>query len=353
MECQRCLLTSEVTKIKNGECEFCRTHDKLEKRKPEYVDRLVRKLKKKKGYQVLIGISGGLDSSYLLWYTVNVLGLKPLVLHFNNKWNTQAAERNMSLLVEKLGVDLIRISSDDEYDELCGAFLKAGVKDADIPNDMYMADLMQTVAKKYKIKYVFNGHDFRYEGSTPLCWTYMDARYMRDVYYQMTGKKLKTPHVQTFWKQIVAGLRGIKHIRVFHYINIPQVEKLNTLNEFGIESYGPKHGENIYTKFIGYYLLPLRWGIDKRIIYLSAQVRSGLLEKEIARGKLADGVRFEKEWFPEIERRTGVRVQEAMIVPRKTYKDFKHYHFRRWRPLIWLLAVLKLTSYTFYKKYAT
>jgi hypothetical protein len=351
MECKKCLLTSDIVHIENGECEFCRLHDELEKQTPEQFERILKKIRKRKGYQVLIGISGGWDSSYLLWYTVEVLGLKPLVLHFNNRWNNPIAEYNMNLLVNTLDVDLLRITSDDTYDRICGALLLAGVKDADIANDMYMADIMQTTALKYNIKYIFNGHDFRTEGSTPLGWTYMDAKYMASVYEYAYGEKLKIDHLQTFAKQIWAGIRGIKHIRVFHYINIPQWQKDEVLKDIGIRDYGAKHGENIYTKFIGYWLLPKKWGIDKRIVYLSAQVRSGYLTKEEARLRMMEDVDLSDIDTDEILARTWVSVDMAMAVPKKTYKDFDHYNFKRFKPLIWLMAKLHLISYTFYKKY--
>jgi len=344
-------MTSGVTKIReDGECDFCKMHEELEGLTgfAEIAD----KVRAQPGYQCLIGISGGFDSSYLLWYTVKKLGIKPLVLHFNNKWNTDEAEFNMNLLVTKLGVDLLRITADEEYDKLCGALLKAGVKDADIANDMYMADMMQTVARKYKIKYIFNGHDFRYEGSAPLAWTYMDAKYIKSVYKWAYGEELKTPHIQTFWKQIRAAISGVKHIRVFHYVFISEEERFNTLIDFGLKPYGEKHGENIYTKWVGYDLLPHKWGIDKRNVYLSARIRSGFMTKKEAKEELKEGVSVsinEDELFV----RTGISVEDAYLAKERTYKDFDHYNFKRFKLLLWLLWKFKLTSYQFYKKYAT
>jgi hypothetical protein len=351
MECRRCLLTDQETVIRDGQCEFCHTHDNLNKLSGADFIEITERLRRKKGYQVLIGISGGLDSSYLLWYTVNVLKLKPLVIHFNNGWNDPIATQNMSLLIQKLRVDFLEFHSDDEYDELCGCFLRAGVKDADIPNDIYMTELMRRVAVKYKIKYSFNGHDFRTEGSTPLAWTYMDARYIESVYTVYTGKKLKTFMNYTMWRQIKSALYGIKNIRVFHYITITDQVKRNTMTAFGWKDYGAKHGENIYTKFIGYYLLPNKWGIDKRINYKSALVRSGRLAKNQAKFDLKKGVEFDRAHFTEIERRTGVSVAHALAAPKQTYEDFDHYNFKRWKPVLWVMVKLGLTSYNFYKKY--
>lgn len=351
MECRRCLFTDSETVIINGECDFCRMHDKQSLLESDYVTNLADKLRKKNGYQVVIGISGGLDSSYLLWYTVNVLGLRPLVIHFNNRWDSSIAIHNMNLLVNKLGVDFQIYTSDDEYDKLCGAFLRSGVKDLDIPNDIYMTELIRRIQVKYGIKYGFNGHDFRTEGSTPLGWTYMDAKYVRSVYKTYTGKKLKTFLNYTFWNQITSALMGLHQVRIFHYITVSDEEKRNTMKQFGWKDYGAKHGENIYTKFIGYYVLPRRWGIDKRKVYLSAQIRSGKITKEEAKEMLRGSVNVNTLDFQSIEARTGVRIIDALYAKKQTYKDFDHYNFKRWKFLLWVMYKLGLTSYNFYKKY--
>ena len=123
------------------------------------------------------------------------------------------------------------------------------------------------------------------------------------------------------------------------------------LYEFGLYPYSGKHGENTYTKWIGYYLLPVKWGIDKRRVYLSAQIRSGYITKEEALDELKKVVSVDMD-FKEFVRRTGVTLDEAMNAKEHTYKDFDHYHFRRFKPLLWLLAKFNLVSYQFYKKYS-
>lgn len=335
VECKRCLMTSEITNIENGECDFCRMHDKLSKNTPEQFDRIVRRMKKRKGYQVLIGISGGFDSAYMLWYAISVLKLKVFALHFDNGWNAQEADYNINQLLKKFKVDYLRVCADEDYDLLCKAFRYGGTCDVDIPNDMYMADIMQTTAQKFGIKYIFNGHDFRTEGSTPLKWTYMDARYIKDVFRKNIGREIQSKHIQTFWKQILAGLRGIKHIRPFHYVEPKNINDKCT--ELGLVDYGVKHGENIYTKWVGYKLLPDKFGIDKRIVYLSAQMRSGTITRQEAEDVLSKPVKVD-ELF---------EVNDTI----RDRSEYDHYNFKRWKFLIWVMMKLKLTSYNFYKKY--
>jgi hypothetical protein len=335
MECKRCLMTSDIARV-NGQCEFCDMHDRLENNNPEDFYKIVRNIKKRKReYDVLVGISGGFDSSYLLYYTSQKLGLKVLALHFDNGYNNEIAERNMKRIVDFCKVDLVRVYKDEYYDEFCHAMLNCGTPDADIANDMYMADIMQTVARRYGIKYIFNGHDFRTEGSTPTAWTYMDARYMVDVYRKIIGREPKTKHLQTFAKQLYAALIGIKHIRPFHYVEPEGMQEAFEL--MGVESYGAKHCENDYTAFIGYNYLPNKFGIDKRKVYLSALVRSGRLTKSEAKEKLKETVEVE----------FSVPYNKLKLLR----QSYDRYNFKRYKLLIWIMMKLNLTSYTFYKKY--
>jgi hypothetical protein len=251
----------------------------------------------------------------------------------------------MNNLISKLGVDAIvyRVNK-GEYDDLNKSFIHAGVPDADIPNDIAMTKLMYDTANKYGIKYILNGHDFREEGSTPRAWTYMDAEYIRSVYRWYTGKELVNYPLFTFKDQLYYAFKGIKNIRPFHYgFNRKKYEDL-MIAEIGWQSYGGKHAENIYTEFVGNYLLPRKFNIDKRIVYLSALVRSGLLTKEAAREKLSNKPHFDPT-------QVGYSDTELMDIPINDRKVFKSYDFKKYRPLIWVLAKFKVVPYTFYKKY--
>ena len=338
MECDRCLLNDKIAEIKDGTCEYCKMHDDLVHESYMYGPkffRTIEKIKKCKGFQVLMGISGGLDSSYLLVWAVK-MGLRPLVVHFDNGYNTPEAESNMARLVRALGVTLIRYSIPrDEYNDLNYAFQKAKVTDVDIPNDMAMYAIMMDLANKYKIKHVLNGHDFRNEGSCPLRWTYMDAKYLRSVYRWYVGKDLEHFPMLTFKKQLIYALKGIKQLRPYVYDPMADEGKLEALKEYGFLVYGPKHSENIYTKEMSYYYLPEKFGIDKSIIYLSARVRSGWLTKIEAR-----------EMYKKPPTGEYIKTGEA-----RTYKDFNHYNFKRYKSLLWLLAKMRLIPYQFYKKY--
>lgn len=346
-ECKRCLFTSDVAKIGVDQCEYCDIHDSLEAQsKPDELESQLSKIRKKNGkYNCIIGISGGKDSSALLYAAVKWWGLRPLVIHFDNHWNTLVAKSNMEKLVHKLNVDSITFTvNKGEYDTLNNAFLASGVPDADIPNDIAMTKLMYETADKYGIKYILNGHDFREEGSTPRGWTYMDAEYIRSVYRWYTGKELKNYPLFTFKDQITYSLRGIKNIRPFHFITDRSKLEKEMIEFVDWRSYGGKHAENIYTEFVGSYLLPNKFKIDKRIVYLSALVRSGKMAKDDAI------IAFNHK--PPVDTAKFRGIDFGLITDdKRTHYDFKTYNFVKYRPIIWLMAKMKIVPYTFYKKY--
>ena len=348
IECDRCLFTSEIAKIhEDGICEYCRIHDSLEKQSPPAeLNRQLNKIRKKKGkYNCLVGLSGGKDSAVLLYTAVKKWGLRPLVIHFDNGWNNETAKQNMENSVKSLNVDIINYKvNKHEYDTLNEAFLFAGVPDADIPNDIAMTKLMYETADKYGIKYILNGHDFREEGSTPRGWTYMDAEYIRSVYRFYTNTEIKDYPLFTFKDQIIYSLKGIKNIRPFHYMPNREYLTKEMIEFCDWRSYGAKHCENIYTEFVGSFLLPNKFKIDKRIVYLSALVRSGKMDKELARKE------FEYKAPIDMAKFKGIYLSLISDVKR-THKDFKTYNFKKLRLIIWIMAKMKIVPWTFFVKY--
>lgn len=345
-------MTSDVEVIHaDGSCEFCKRYDSMESQaSPENLSAELYKVRKaglRTKYDCLIGISGGLDSSTMLWAAVKEWGLRPLVIHFDNHYNVPEAKHNMNSLVQKLGVDcIVYYVNKKEYDSLNLAFLKAGVPDADIPNDIAMTKLMYDTAHKHGIKYILNGHDFRTEGSTPAKWTYMDAKYIQSVYRSKTGKELINYPLFTFWDQIKAGIRGIKQVRPFHYIEDRTSLEWAMKDDIGFQEYGGKHCENVYTEFVGAHLLPRFHGIDKRRVYYSAMIRSGQISKAQAKEKLKSAPVFHK--FDQLSIETINAITQYELGDRTS---FDRYNFKRYKPLIWLLAKAKVVPWTFYSKY--
>ncbi len=349
VECSICLMTDDIADINNinNICNFCELHKTFGDNYKDFNPILDKIKSNKDKYNCITGISGGLDSSTLLYAAIKKWNLRPLVIHFNNHWNTQLATDNMMKLIKKLNVDFIEYYvNKEEYDNLNKAFLMAGVPDCDIPNDIAMTKLMYETAEKYNIKYILNGHCYKTEGSCPLKWTYMDAKYIKDVYYKFYNKDLENFPLFTFKDQFHYSQLGIEQIRPFHYNDIDRFKLDEEMKEFiDWKSYGWKHGENIYTDFVGSYLLPRKFGIDKRIVYLSARIRSGLLRKEEGKNILNNEPCFDTNMIGD----EYLDLIDSPIVEREKYN---RYNFKEANWLIYYLYLLGTVPYTFYTKYS-
>jgi len=360
MKCNRCLLTDEIPGVtigESGQCNFCDLHDSLELQSSKTsIDDVIKEIKKKgkkRKYDCIVGISGGFDSSYLLHLLVKEYKLRTLAFHFDNGWNGKEAEDNMKTMVDGTGADFIKISMNNmQLNRLNLGFLKAGVSDADIPNDMAMSKLVYDVAEKYDVKTIINGHNYKYEGSTPLGWSYMDAKYIQSVaeYYNID---ISSYPILTFWDQIKYMIKGHKSIRLLYYVEHNKEDMKKMLTErYGWKDYGGNHGENVYTEFIGNYLLPKKFKINKKFIYRSAELRSGIITEDVA----IDGLKassFDDKKLKRIEKTLGVSIQEIMSYPITDRKKFKSYHgdFKKWKFLIWIGTKLGYFPTTFYRKY--
>jgi hypothetical protein len=348
-ECATCLFTSDIAKMHDdGECEYCKLQTQLRDQKREPWDHVVHRIKEKgkgKQYDCLIGISGGEDSSCLLYMAVKAWGLRPLVIHFNNRTNRPEADNNMKVLTEYLNVNFTQYFVDKkEYEAICDAFLINGLPDADIVNDIAMAKLMYTAARENGIKYILNGHDFKNEGSSPKAWSRIDSTYIKSVY----GKEIKNYPLYTVWDQIISGFLGIQQVRPYHYSDHNREEVLYHLNAIGYKDYGGKHNENIYTAFVGSYLLPRKFNIDKRRTYLSAQIREGKITKEAAKEILKTHPSFD---MADLGARQGYIERLCNIAIKRPRSAFKSTNFKRYRVIFWVLMKLKIVPFTMWKKY--
>lgn len=353
IECKTCLFTSDMAKIHDdGECEYCKLQEELRYQAREPWPRVLKRIKKKgkgKQYDCLIGISGGEDSSILLYLAVVSWGLRPKVIHFNNRTNRPEADHNIKLLTEKLNVNFtVEFLDKKEYENLTDGLLKAGVPDADIANDVCMSKMMYQHAKWNGIKYILNGHDFRAEGSSPKAWSVIDYTYLNSVNIKWNGKALFNYPLLTVADQIWGAIIGIKQIRPFHYSDHRREYILRILKSWGWQEYGSKHNENIYTAFVGW-LLREKFKIDKRRTYLSASIREGKIAKEQAKEFLSEPV---KEFnLDDLGERKDHILDLVDRYPIRDRYEYKMTNFKKLKPLFWLLMKFKILPYTAYKKY--
>ena len=366
-ECKRCLMTDDILGViigESGECNFCQMHDQLEKQYPpswaalsDAFDRIKKRGKGHK-FDCLVGISGGVDSTFML-HLCNAYGVRAYAFHFDNGFNTEQAERNMKNILLHTGFTSDRFHiHPDVWRKVNIAVLMAGVSDADIPNDIAMAKLMLDEAYRMDCPTILNGHSFRNEGSVPIGWTYMDGAYLKDMYRRYWKEEIpKEFPILTVWDQIKASWRGIKHERILYHLGLTKAEQvaiLKTIIDF--QEYTGHHGENDYTKFAGW-ITYQRYGIDKRRIVLSAQIRSGRITKREANIRLSDipGRPFElvekiSEWLQLSER----EMRKIVYAPRKMFYEFRTYQktFYRLRWLVKIAVKMGFLPETFYRKYA-
>jgi len=370
MRCNRCLYDDTIPGITfdtDGVCSYCHLHDELDAQYPtgevgwRHLERMAERLKREgrgKAFDVVVGLSGGCDSSFTLWTAVK-LGLRPLAVHFDNSWNTQTAEENMEAVTRGLNVPLVRYKVHPaEFDQINRAFLLSGVRDFEAPTDLGHIAALFRACEDYGVKTFFTGHSFRTEGLAPLGWSYMDAAFVADVCkkYGGPGKFITFPNL---WlkDQFRWAWKGIKRIRPLWWIDHSKEHtKAQLASAFGWKWYGGHHQESEITAFFINYLLPKRWGIDMRILGWSALIRSGQLEREAALKRMAQPPIVDGKVLDKLMVRLGFTEGEmyrVMALPKRTDRDFRTYRktFRRLRPLFWLLVKRGTFPHSFYIKY--
>ena len=249
-------------------------------------------------YDCVVGVSGGVDSSFLL-HTAIQQGLRPLAVNLDNGFNSEIAVQNIYKVTSKLGIDLeTYVINYEEIQDLLRAYMKAGMPWIDTPTDLAIKATMYKVAQAEGIRYILRGNDFRSEGKQPKEWTYADARQLRHIHRRFgSGVRLKTYPMLTLPRMAWAGLlKGIKDVRPYYYLDYrKQDAKRLMIDLYDWQDYGGHHHENLFTKFAMAYWLPRKFGIDKRKINLSAQVLSGAITRNEALVQLQQPFATERE----------------------------------------------------------
>jgi N-acetyl sugar amidotransferase len=327
----------------NGNCNNCNSALELAgkiwfpgKEGEKALDRMFDKIKheeKGKEFDCIIGLSGGVDSSYLAYLTVKK-GLRPLVVHVDCGWNSEQAVKNIENIVKILNIELHTfVVNWEEMKDLQRAFFKASLPDQDIPQDHAIFAALYNFADKNNIRYVLNGYNFATESILPDSWGYlaMDYRHIRSVHSNFGEKKLQDyPHVNFFQRYIYFTLiRRMKIINPLNYINYRKNEAIQILkNELGWQYYGGKHYESRFTKFFQSYYLPLKFNFDKRRAHLSSLIISGEISRSEALKKMEEELYSEKEINYDLEYVakkldwSAKEFREIINLPPNRHKDF-------------------------------
>ncbi len=371
MICQRCIYDDTIPYItfdEEGVCNYCRQYEQLDQEYPTdergaaVLERMADKIRadgRGKKYDVVIGVSGGTDSSYMVYWAKEKLGLRPLAAHFDNTWNSKIAVENIHNVLGKLDVDLFtHVVDNREYCDIFKAFFHASVPDIDTPADIGLATTHYLAAAKFGIKYIFEGHCFRTEGISPHGWFYMDAKYIETVYRMFGSGRFETyPNLWLMRWLKWSAVNRIRKIRPLYYLDYRKEETKKFLSEnYDWTWYGGHHMENRTAYFTNNYYLPRKFGIDLRYCEFSALVRNGQMTREEALAQIKEPKPFDEDILDEVKKRLGFTDEEfqaVMDLPPKTYRDYRTYKrtFERWRALFWVMYKLDMVPKSFYLKY--
>lgn len=351
--CANCVMDTTDSKItfdQNGVCDHCNTFKKRtlpiwhpDEKSIAEMQQVAEKIKhhgKGKDFDCIIGMSGGVDSSYLVYLAKEKLGLHPLVFHVDAGWNSQQAVNNIERIVDKLGLDLYTEVIDwEEMKDLQLAFFKSGVSHVDTPQDHAFFATMYKFCSKYKIKYMLTGANYSTECIVnPFEWMYYqsDSTQLKDIHKKFGSKPLKTfPLTNILWHKVylkyIKGIQVVKPLNYFPYVKEEATQFLE--KEFGYQRYAQKHFESRFTKFYEGYWLPEKFGFDTRIVQYSSLILTGQMTRDEALENLKkpayDPETIEHD-FEYIATKLSISPEDLrkyMNEPNKTFKDYKNQYW--------------------------
>jgi N-acetyl sugar amidotransferase len=287
-----------------------------------------------KAYDCVIGVSGGVDSTYTAWL-VKDLGLRPLAVHLDNGWNSEIAVRNISNTIQALNIDLYtHVIEWEEFRSLQRAFLQASVPDVEVLSDHAILACVLQVASKHGIQTVISGSNPRTESHLPRRWSqgHRDYGYLQSVHRRFGGGKLKTfPHL-SFMDFI--GLMGGRFpiLDVLSYVDFKRDEIIPFIErELGWRDYGGKHHESVFTRWYQGCYLPKKFGYDKRRTHLSSLISAGQMTREQALAELQPPPYDEKlqdqdcDYVAKKLGFTRAELDAIMAAPPARFEDFDSY----------------------------
>jgi N-acetyl sugar amidotransferase len=348
--CTNCIMDTSDSKItfdERGWCDYCRNFfaNILPNWHPneqgeELIRPLIEKIKrdgKGKEHDCLIGISGGMDSSYVTHVAVKKFGLRPLMFHCDTGWNSDLGVSNIQKIVEGLGLDLVtEVVNWEEMKDLQLAFFKSQVPFVDTPQDLALFSAIYNFAAKNKFRYVITGGNNSTECvRESLEWTYFstDMRQVRDIH-----KKFGTRPLDTFptcdilkYKLVYRWIHGVQVIKLLDSVPYIKREAIEELRQsYGWLPYPQKHYESRFTRFFESYWAPKKFGYDKRRAYLSSEILTKQWTRAEALKKVAKPELDEETMageFAYVAKKLGLTLDEFQDIFRgenRTFRDYKN-----------------------------
>jgi N-acetyl sugar amidotransferase len=286
-----------------------------------------------KEYDSILGLSGGADSSYLA-YLAKQQGLRPLVVHFDYGWNLELAVQNIENIIKQLDFNLFTIVMDwEEMKSLQRSYYRSSVLDLDVPADHMIFGALYETADKFGIKYILSGKNIVTEAVLPSAWNYnkFDLTNLRNIHRKFENGSLnKLPALGVWQFGKYTAIKRIQTIELLNFVDYKKKSVKNLLSkELNWRDYGGKHYENIFTRFYQGYLLPVKFGIDKRKAHLSNLIFSGQMTREEALYELNQAP-YEKSIvlndLEYISKKLGFTVKEFINLinqPNKQHDEFR------------------------------
>lgn len=375
--CTRCPQDTTIPGIKfddRGVCNYCHLYDKMDRLYPtgpkgeKILKKIFKKEKKRTRsdkYDCIIGVSGGRDSTYLLYKAVKDWSLSPLAVHFNDGFDNPVAGENMLNACKKLGVDLRTITSDwREAKDLKITFLKASVPELNLGTDIGIASSLYGVAHKEKVKTILIGQSFRTEGTKPISWSYFDGDYLRNIQEKLGKIKLSE------WKPDSPGFNlGLKEL--FYYTVI---KRIKTYTPFYYTDYVREEAEEIIKKELDWkypgahyfddlyhslikYVTRKKFNFDLNLNSDAALVRSGQMSRKKALKRAHSVYKIEDPKIIDLcIKRLGItkeEFEEYMKIPPKRFYDYKtnYPYLKKLKLPVWIASRLNLVPKVTYDKY--
>ena len=348
--CTNCVMDTSDSRIvfdDNGVCDHCNdflhnvspTWDTGEKGR-SVLNQIVANIKregKNKEFDSILGLSGGVDSSYMLHLAVKEFGLRPLVFHVDGGWNSELAVHNIHVMIDKLGLDLYtEVINWEEMKDFQLAFFKSGVPHIDIPQDHAFVATLYNFAYKHNIKYILNGGNLSTECvRNPMEYLYYgtDMKQINDILSKFGTVKMESYPFSSIFRHKIY-LRYFKQIQVVRLLNYLPYNKELALSllekEYGWKPYPQKHFESRFTKFYEGYWLPERFGFDTRRVQYSSLILTNQMTRDEALEKLkvpAYNPSTIDEEFKYIATKLGITESELrkyFTMPKKFYWNYKN-----------------------------
>ena len=336
-----------ITFDAQGVCNHCRRYDRMvrdhvhsgndgRQRLGVIVDRIKRE-GSGKAHDCMIGVSGGVDSTFVAWQ-VRELGLRPLAVHLDNGWDTEIAVSNISTALQRLNIDLhTEVLDWEEFRDIQLAFLRASVPDAEVPSDHAIFACLYRTATQFGVRHVITGLNIRTETHLPSAWSrgHFDFGYIKSVQARFGSRPIRTfPHY-SFIEYVTGFARTHETLNVLDYVDYSKSAALVRLQaELGWRDYGGKHCESVYTRWYQGVYLPRKFGYDKRRSHLSSRICSGEVTRQQA---LADIERppydavLQEEDCNYVAKKLGIsrgELDRLIAEPARRFEEFDSYEKR-------------------------